>query len=78
VRNGQDLKAVEREIIGKAVKRCDATLIRSQTRDWWQQLPLLLTGSQGHDDGISHWESLALPKTMVSSDASTETATRSP
>lgn len=47
--NGQDLKAAEREIIGEGLRHCGATLIRSQTRDWWQALPRILNGSSTTD-----------------------------
>jgi len=40
--NGEDLRRMEREIIAEALAGCPATLIRRQTRDWWQQLPALL------------------------------------
>jgi len=40
--NGEDLRQKEREIISAALNRCPATLIQSETRDWWERLPTIL------------------------------------
>ena len=38
-RNGSDLKQVERAIVASALTGLPATLLRSETMDWWQRLP---------------------------------------
>jgi len=40
--NGEDLRIMERDIIKEALASCPATLIRSQTRSWWERVPSLL------------------------------------
>jgi putative flippase GtrA len=40
--NGTDLRAVERSIIQHALEGVPATLVRSETMDWWQRLPGVL------------------------------------
>ena len=49
--NGTDLLSVEHQIIGEALATCPATLIRSQTRDWWQRLPAIFDLIQSEEDG---------------------------
>jgi dolichol-phosphate mannosyltransferase len=44
-RNGQDLKQVERDIIAKAFHNVPATLVRSETMDWWQRVPAVVNGN---------------------------------
>ena len=41
-RNGDNLHQRERDIISKALHRRPATLIRSQTRSWWERLPAIV------------------------------------
>ncbi|MFL5759798.1 MAG: hypothetical protein ACJ789_08665 [Thermomicrobiales bacterium] len=43
--NGYDLRPVERLIVASALTGRPATLIRSETRDWWQRLPAFVTSS---------------------------------
>lgn len=38
-RNGSDLKQVERAIVASALSGLPATLLRSETMDWWRRLP---------------------------------------
>jgi glycosyltransferase involved in cell wall biosynthesis len=40
--NGRNLKPVERSIVAKALKGCPATLLRSNTMDWWQRIPAVM------------------------------------
>jgi hypothetical protein len=40
--NGRELEAEERDIVAKALGRIPATLIQSETMDWWQRLPAVL------------------------------------
>lgn len=37
--NGQDLRALEREIITEALQNLPATLIRSSNAEWWRRIP---------------------------------------
>lgn len=41
-RNGEDLRQVERAIIGVALRNCETTLIRSQNRDWWRAVSAII------------------------------------
>ena len=38
-RNGADLKSAERAIVARALATTPATLLRSETMDWWQRFP---------------------------------------
>ena len=38
-RNGSDLKEVERAIVARALSGLPATVLRSETMDWWRRLP---------------------------------------
>ncbi len=49
--NGVDLRELEREIISSGLRGCGATLIRSQTRSWWRQVPRLLNGASAKEEG---------------------------
>jgi putative flippase GtrA len=44
-RNGSDLKQVERDIITRAFANVPATLVRSETMDWWQRVPAVVNGN---------------------------------
>jgi hypothetical protein len=44
---GADLKELERTIIASALKSVPATVLRSETMDWWQRVPALVEGN-GH------------------------------
>jgi hypothetical protein len=41
--NGHDLKAIEREIVTQALRRCPARLLRSETMDWAQRIQTVVT-----------------------------------
>jgi len=43
-RNGSDLKQVERAIVASALSGLPATLLRSETMDWWLRLPGVVSG----------------------------------
>jgi dolichol-phosphate mannosyltransferase len=45
-RNGDDLKAQERQIIEDALTDIPATLLRSETMDWWKRMPGVVNGSK--------------------------------
>jgi hypothetical protein len=47
-RNGHDLKAAEREIIAAALTGVPATVLRSQTMDWWERMPGVVNGHNGN------------------------------
>jgi dolichol-phosphate mannosyltransferase len=51
-RNGADLKDVERDIIASALSGLPATVMRSETMDWWRRVPGV----------VSCWTQSALPK----------------
>jgi hypothetical protein len=53
IRNGADLHGLEREIIRDALGGCDTTLIRSQDRSWWLELPRILDGFGANDTGLT-------------------------
>ncbi|MEA2527782.1 MAG: hypothetical protein QOF73_5009 [Thermomicrobiales bacterium] len=38
---GEDLRPRERDIVDSALAGCPAALLRSETRSWWQQLPVI-------------------------------------
>jgi glycosyltransferase involved in cell wall biosynthesis len=40
--NGRDLRDREREIVAAALEDVPATLLRSETMDWWQRIPNLI------------------------------------
>jgi dolichol-phosphate mannosyltransferase len=46
-RNGHDLKATEREIIERALAGVRATVLRSETLDWWERMPLVINAGNG-------------------------------
>jgi glycosyltransferase involved in cell wall biosynthesis len=52
--NGTDLRAVERSIIEDALDGVPATLVRSETMDWWQRLPGVLgqVAEQQHQSSL--------------------------
>ncbi len=39
--NGQDLRAMERDIVRQAFQGCPAMLLRSSQMDWWKRIPVL-------------------------------------
>jgi dolichol-phosphate mannosyltransferase len=43
-RNGSDLKQVERSIVASALSGLPASLLRSETMDWWCRLPGVVSG----------------------------------
>jgi dolichol-phosphate mannosyltransferase len=45
--DGYDLRPVERLVVASALAGRPATLIRSETRDWWQRLPAFVSCSIG-------------------------------
>jgi len=45
--DGFDLRPVERLVVASALSGKPATLIRSETRDWWQRLPAFVSSSVG-------------------------------
>lgn len=49
--DGVDLRVLEREIISSGLRGCDTTLIRSQTRSWWRQIPRILNGASAKKEG---------------------------
>jgi hypothetical protein len=51
--NGEDLRITERDIISQALAGCPATLIRSQTRNWWERLPALMGGRASKRAAVS-------------------------
>jgi len=44
---GRDLRAVERQIVTRALRNCPAVLLRSNNLDWWQRIPALANESVG-------------------------------
>jgi dolichol-phosphate mannosyltransferase len=46
-RNGHDLKQAERAIIAAALAGIPATVLRSQTMDWWERMPAVVNGRNG-------------------------------
>jgi dolichol-phosphate mannosyltransferase len=63
-RNGHDLKQVEREIVASALSGLPATLLRSETMDWWRRLPGV----------VSHWTPTGSPNGAGSNGASSDGA----
>ena len=51
--NGDYLRIMESDIIKEALASCPATLIRSETRSWWERLPSLLGGCASVDGATS-------------------------
>ena len=49
-RNGTDLGDVERAIVAQALSGLPATLLRSETMDWWARLPGVVGQWNGHAD----------------------------
>jgi dolichol-phosphate mannosyltransferase len=49
-RNGADLGDVERAIVAHALRGLPATLLRSETMDWWLRLPGVVSHWNGHPD----------------------------
>jgi dolichol-phosphate mannosyltransferase len=49
-RNGSDLGDVERAIVAQALSGLPATLLRSETMDWWLRLPGVVSHWNGHSD----------------------------
>ena len=47
-RNGTDLGDVERAIVAHALSGLPATLMRSETMDWWSRLPGVVSDWNGH------------------------------
>jgi glycosyltransferase involved in cell wall biosynthesis len=43
-RNGSDLKLAERAIMAHALSGLPATVLRSETMDWWRRLPAVVSG----------------------------------
>jgi dolichol-phosphate mannosyltransferase len=50
-RNGYDLQTAERETITRALENIPATLLRSETMDWWQRMDTVVNGN--HHNGAS-------------------------
>jgi len=65
--NGTDLRVTEQEIISEGVSGCVGIFIRSETRNWWEQLPGLVNlageeGNNGRDErpvGLAQQEATA-------------------
>ena len=76
--NGKDLQSIERQIISDALGSCAATLVRSQTRHWWEPVLSLLTANQGQHDAIPDGDVPAVSKRKGPSSASTEALEGSP
>jgi dolichol-phosphate mannosyltransferase len=55
-RNGTDLADTERAIVAHALQGLPATLIRSDSMDWWMRLPDVVTSWNGHVEGNGHRE----------------------
>ncbi|HLE79942.1 MAG TPA: hypothetical protein VJA25_01455, partial [Dehalococcoidia bacterium] len=49
--NRVDLRAMEREIISEGVSGCVGIFIRSETRNWWEQLPGLVNLAEEEKSG---------------------------
>jgi dolichol-phosphate mannosyltransferase len=49
-RNGTDLRDVERAIVAQALGGLPATLLRSESMDWWVRLPDVVRHWNGHAD----------------------------
>jgi glycosyltransferase involved in cell wall biosynthesis len=49
-RDGTDLRDVERAIVAHALSGLPATLLRSETMDWWLRLPGVVSHWNGHPD----------------------------
>ena len=49
--NRVDLRAMEREIISEGVSGCAGIFIRSETRNWWEQLPGLVNLAEEEKSG---------------------------
>jgi hypothetical protein len=59
-RNGHDLKATEREIIAGALAGIPATVLRSETMDWWERMPAVVNGGHnGNGNGRPRIETAA-------------------
>jgi hypothetical protein len=52
--NGSDWRAVEREIIARALAPTTATLLQSESMDWFERLPALLQPAPDGDHGEGH------------------------
>ena len=53
-RNGSDLREVERAIVASALSAVPATVMRSETMDWWRRLPSRESaGPAGTSDGAT-------------------------
>jgi dolichol-phosphate mannosyltransferase len=52
--NGTDLRDVEREIVAQALGGLPATLLRSETMDWWTRLPGVVSHWNGNGNGNGH------------------------
>jgi dolichol-phosphate mannosyltransferase len=52
--NGHDLGDVERSIVEHALSGLPATLLRSETMDWWTRLPDVVSHWNGNGNGNGH------------------------
>jgi dolichol-phosphate mannosyltransferase len=55
-RNGTDLAETERAIVEHALRGLPATLIRSDSMDWWTRVPDVVTSWNGHAESNGHGE----------------------
>lgn len=76
--DGVDLQGVEREIISSGLGNRAATLIRSQTRSWWQNVLVLLMGADAELTTVSDGEAIPAPKKRGRPSASTEVTEGTP
>jgi dolichol-phosphate mannosyltransferase len=67
--NGHDLRPVERAVVASAIQGRPATLIRSETRDWWQRLPDFVSSGVGSVPRESHKIAAAGQTVVVSAPA---------
>ena len=58
-RGQYDLKAAERAIIETALTGIPATVLRSETMDWWERMPAVVNGANGNGNGRTPAETIA-------------------
>jgi hypothetical protein len=64
--NGQDLRPIERRIIGGALATCPTRLIRREGRDWWARvIELYVAGVVGRGGGPGTAETLDVRATVA-------------
>jgi len=67
-RNGSDLRRVERGIVARALEGVPATLVRSETMDWWRRLAEIMARNGAPLSPVDATQSVERPLTDIASD----------